>query len=111
MQRNHHSNSLYPQVTRWALSHLRALHFAFRELIRTPFANFITICVIGVAIALPLGFFVLLKNLQVVDATWNASAPTISLYLKTDTTPAQLDTLMQTLRGNSHIANVTYVSP
>src|SRR3990167_6391842 len=85
------SNSLYPQVTRWALSHLRALHFAFCELIRTPCANFITVCVIGIAIALPLGFYVLLKNLQVVDATWNASAPTISLYLKTETTPTQLD--------------------
>lgn len=105
------SNPIYPQITRWVLSHLRALQFALSELIRTPFANFITVSIIGVAIALPLGFYVLLKNLQVVDSTWNASAPTISLYLKTDTTPTQLDAFMQTLRNNPHIATVNYVSP
>jgi cell division transport system permease protein len=54
---------------------------------------------------------VLLKNLQIADSSWNASAPTISLYLKSDTTPAALDAFMQSLQNNPHIDSVHYVSP
>lgn len=95
----------------WLLSHARALFFALGEFIRSPIASIITTCVIGIAIALPLGFFVVLQNLQIVNATWDANAPTISLYLRTDTTPAQVDSLMQSLRVNSSVSQVTYISP
>lgn len=97
--------------TRWLLFHVRAVQFAFSELTRAPISNFITLCVIGIAIALPLGFFVLLQNLQTVDNTWNISTPTISLYLKSDITSAQANNLIQSLQNNSKIAKVDYVSP
>ena len=105
------SKHTHSNFSRWALSHLRALQFAFDELLRTPITNFITICVIGIAIALPLGFYVLLQNLQTVDSAWNTSAPTISLYLKSNTSQSQTDALIQTLQKNSHIKNVNYISP
>ncbi|HLB55883.1 MAG TPA: permease-like cell division protein FtsX [Coxiellaceae bacterium] len=96
---------------RWLLSHVRAVKFAFSELLRAPISNFITLCVIGIAIALPVGFFVLLQNLQTVDTTWNISTPTISLYLKSDITSAQANNLIQSLQNNSDIAKINYVSP
>jgi len=101
----------YPHFTHWFLSHGRAIRFAFNELMRSPVANFITVCVIGIAIALPLGFFILLENMQTADSTWNTSAPTISLYLKSDITQTQVDSLIQTLRANNNIKNVNYISP
>lgn len=85
--------------------------FALGEFIRSPIASIITTCVIGIAIALPLGFFVLLKNLQFVNSTWDASAPTISLYLKLNTPQTQVDTIMRNLRANPHIGQVSYISP
>ncbi len=102
---------IHTHFSRWLLSHYRALCFALSELTRAPFGNFITVCVIGIAIALPLGFFIVLKNLQTVDSSWNASAPSISLYLTPDATTSQVNTLLKTLRANNHIAEVTYVSP
>lgn len=95
----------------WLLSHYRALRFAFTEFARAPLTSIITICVIGVAIALPLGLFILLENLQVVDSQWNNSSPTISLYLKSNTTQSDVDTLMQSLRDNKGVKKITYISP
>jgi cell division transport system permease protein len=103
-----HTHSLF---SRWLLSHRRAFTFALTEFMRMPIANFITVCVIGIAIALPLGFFVLLQNLQFVDSTWSASAPTISLYLKSNTAQSDIDSMMQSLKANEEIAKVTYISP
>lgn len=102
---------IHSQFTRWILSHIRAFRFALSELVRAPMTNFITVCVIGVAIALPLGFFVLLQNLQTVNRVWHASTPTISLYLKSDATPSQIDVLMQSLQHNKQIQKVSYISP
>lgn len=102
---------LYPRFTHWILSHGRAIRFAFNELMRSPIANFITVCVIGIAIALPLGFFILLENMQTADSAWNTSAPTISLYLKSNITQTQVDSLTQTLRANSSIKDINYISP
>ncbi len=100
-----HSN-----FNRWMLAHVRAMRFAWIELLRSPILNTITIIVISIAIALPLGFFIVLKNLGQVDSTWN-SAPTISLYLKTSTTPTQVDATLQLLRANAQIAQAHYISP
>lgn len=105
------SKNTHSLLTRWLLSHQRALRFAFSELMRTPIVNFITVFVIGIAIALPLGFFILLQNLQVVNSTWSASAPTISLYLKSNITQSQVDSMTQSLQANPQIEKVTYISP
>lgn len=105
------SQQIYPRLTQWVLSHVRAFRFALRECVRTPISHFVTICVIGVAIALPLGFFVAMKNLQLVNSVWNANAPTISLYLQTGTTQTQVNNLMQTLQQDPRIAAATYISP
>lgn len=98
-------------LSRWFISHVRAMQFSFNEFIRTPFSNLITICVIGIALALPLGFFIVLQNLQYVDAMWDSNTPTISLYLKSDTTDAEVNAMVQQLKENKDISTVTYISP
>ncbi|EKD77527.1 MAG: efflux ABC transporter, permease protein [uncultured bacterium] len=105
------TNHIHDGFSRWLISHWRAIRFAFIELTRAPVSNFIVISVIGIAIALPMGFYVLLENLQYVDHQWNTSSPTISLFLKTDIAQTQVDALMQQLQNNPHIAQVKYISP
>ena len=101
----------YSRFHHWLRSHLNAGYFAVNELLRTPISSIITIFVIGMAIALPLGFFIFLKNIQAVDNNWDTSAPTISLYLKSNATQTQINALMQTLKDNKSIQKINYISP
>lgn len=103
-------NKITP-LSSWLNSHWRALQFAAREFIRTPFTNALTIIVIGVALALPLGFFIILQNLQHVDTLLGSSTPTISLYLKSNITDQQANAIIQQLRDNKDISTATYISP
>lgn len=111
MSTNKQHPHTHQPLTRWFISHVRAMQFSFREFIRTPFSNLMTICVIGIALALPLGFFIVLQNLQYMDAMWDTNTPTISLYLKSDTTDAQANVMVQQLRENKDISRVNYISP
>ncbi len=111
MSTNKQLSHTHQPLSRWFISHVRAMQFSFREFIRTPFSNLMTICVIGIALALPLGFFIVLQNLQYVDAMWDTNTPTISLYLKSDTTDAQANVMVQQLRENKDISRVNYISP
>lgn len=98
-------------LSRWLISHRRALQFSFQEFIRSPFSNLITICVIGIALALPLGFFIVLQNLQYANTMWDTNTPTISLYLKSNTTDTQANVIVQQLQQNKDVSHVTYISP
>src|SRR3990167_3275411 len=98
-------------LSRWVLFHWRAIHNAFTDMRRSLLNNLITIFVIGIAIALPLGFFVMLENIQHVNNAWGATTPTLSLYLKTDVPDTRLDVIMQGLQKNPDIKKIVYVSP
>jgi len=101
----------YNPVVHWVLLHIRACQFAFMGLLKAPIAQCVTIIVVSIATILPLGFFIVLKNLKLLDARWNNNAPTISLYLKTDFNEDQIQTFISRLKANPKIDAVTYVSP
>ncbi len=111
MSSNKQLSHTHQPLSRWFISHARAIQFSAREFIRSPFTNLITICVIGIALALPLGFFIVLENLQYVDKIWDTNTPTISLYLKSNTSDAQANAIVQQLQENKDISRVTYISP
>lgn len=94
----------------WCVSHLRAFLFGLGEMIRAPFASFLTLIVIGIAMALPAGFYVMLNNFQKINHQWQGK-PSISLYLKQEITQPQLQILIQQLKNNMAVANVNYISP
>lgn len=111
MTTNKQPSHTHQPLTRWFISHIRAMQFSWREFIRSPFSNLMTICVIGIALALPLGFFIVLENLQYVDKMWDTNTPTISLYLKSDITDVQANAIVQQLQENKDVSRVTYISP
>lgn len=103
------SNQLNPLLL-WFKNHSRAFVYSFGELCRTPFASLMTLLVIGIAMALPAGFYVVLQNFQTLSHEWNGS-PTISLYLKKDLPQPEVDLVVNELKQNANFADIQYISP
>lgn len=93
-----------------ASAHGRALVGALGRLYRTPLASLMTAAVLGVALALPSGFLLLLSNLQGVTDGWEADAR-ISVFLKTDTEPARYRAFAAELEGDPQVAATTLITP
>lgn len=91
-------------------AHGQAFFYSAGRLWRNPLANFMTIMVLGLALALPAGLYILLKNVQAVNVGWD-SGTQVSLFLKRDLPSDQLRVLLQQLQQNRDIARIAYVSP
>ncbi|WP_417617621.1 permease-like cell division protein FtsX [Oceanisphaera sp.] len=104
-----HKLSWLQRLAMYGLDHLRQLFASLGELWRTPLSSLMTIAVLGVSLALPASFFVLLKNAESVSAFWQSKAQ-ISLYLQQDTTEQQVTELQQRLSAMPEIDTVTYIS-
>lgn len=61
--------------------HLQVMLYSLGQLSRTPAASAMTVLVIGIALALPAGLYVLLKNVEQVSSQWD-DASQISLFLQ-----------------------------
>ena len=92
-----------------AINHIRACLLGFGELMRAPLASIMTIAVIGVAMALPAGFYLLLQNFQSISKSWQDS-PSISLYLKKNITDKEAQQIINDLKNKPSIKTVTYIS-
>ena len=90
--------------------HLRAMISSLGKLSRTPTTTFMTIMVIGIALALPTNFYVLLRNMQSLSQKWNNNSAEISLYLKMNVTPSRTQSLIQQLKANPKISDVRHIS-
>ena len=110
MPSKHKRQEQFNYFTLWIVQHVRAGTVGFGELIRAPLASIMTIAVIGIALALPAAFYLLLQNFQHISEGWN-NTPSISLYLKQDTPPEQASQLVSTIKKEPDIAAVKYISP
>lgn len=90
--------------------HRYALHEGLRRLYRNPLANLMTLLVIGIALAAPMGLYLVLQNMQVLSQGWDRGT-SISLFLKQNINPIQAEQLAQQLRLQQTIAQVNYISP
>ncbi|ABS76647.2 ABC transporter permease [Coxiella burnetii] len=106
---NKRDQKRFNRLILWIVNHSRACLYGLGELIRTPLASIMTIAVIGVAMALPTGFYLFLQNFQTLSKPWNGK-PTISLYLKLNTPDAKINQLITQLKNRSDISNIQYTS-
>lgn len=88
--------------------HRAALADAFRRLIHQPFGSLMTLAVLAIALALPAGLYLLLKNAGDLLSGWEEQAQ-ISLFLRDQTTPDQARALQQQIRGLPGIRAVRYI--
>jgi cell division transport system permease protein len=110
MNKNQQQPNKLKPLTLWLLNHCRAFVFSIGDIVRSPIASILTLAVIGIAMALPTGMLVLLRNFQIISQHWQGQ-PSISLYLKQNTNQQQINTLIKTLTANPAIAKVDYISP
>src|SRR5690606_10167220 len=77
---------------------------------RTPLNTLLTIAVLGVALALPTAFLLLLSNLQGVTAGWRTDAR-LSIYLEPGTSPERYPALLARFEQDPQVAAVSLITP
>ena len=96
-------------LNNYAARHLQTLFYALGQLSLKPFSTLMMVAVIGIALAMPAGLHVLLKNVQQVLAGWDGAAQ-LSLFLHHEVKEAQAQALADKLRARNGIASVDYIS-
>lgn len=91
------------------LRHIQVMLYSLGQLWRTPAATVMTILVIGIALAMPAGLYVLLKNVDAVSSQWD-DASQISLFLQHSTPDARGQQLAEQLLTWPDINAVSYQS-
>ncbi len=90
--------------------HFQALFLSLGRVSRNPLSSLMTIAVIGIALALPAGLHVALKNVQGVSAGWE-EAVQISLFLKQGVEDVEVEQVVAQLRMMPSIEAVVRVTP
>lgn len=94
----------------WLALHGRAIFLALRRLLRQPLGTVLSALVVGIALSLPAGGYLLLDNVATL-ARGVSGTPEISLFLVQDANDAQVRALEQRLRRESRVASFRHVSP
>jgi cell division transport system permease protein len=94
----------------WRRQHAWCLRDSLRQLLRRPLGSVLTIAVMGIALALPLAFYLLLANVQHLTSALGDSQA-ISVFLKSSQGAEQAATLAQNLRTRPDVATVALRTP
>lgn len=97
-------------VTAWLGQHVQALLFSTGQMFRNPVGSLLAVAVIGISLALPAAFYLLLVNSERVIAGWGGNAQ-ITLFLKMDVSEARAQELAQEVRSRPGVSGVRHVTP
>jgi len=93
----------------WLMQHAQACIYSIGQLFRNPINSLLTTAVVGISLALPTGFYLLLDNCQRVAAGWDNSTE-ISLFLKLNIEEERALSLADEIRQLEGIRSVNYIS-
>jgi cell division transport system permease protein len=91
------------------IEHLRVLNYTLRRLLLTPNATLLNILIIGIALSLPVGGYVLLKSVQTLGSKI-AGTPQISVFLAAGTGTADIERIGDKLKQHAGIKSIEFVS-
>jgi cell division transport system permease protein len=94
----------------WLSRHVSVLFFSLGQVLRHPLPSLMTAAVIGIALALPTGLYLLLENVQYVSRDWNRAAQ-ISLFLKPDLQPVEVEQIAEKIYQLPEIDHVRIITP
>ncbi|GAB3510400.1 permease-like cell division protein FtsX [Pseudoxanthomonas daejeonensis] len=94
----------------WFDQHLHGLAFSLGRVLRKPWATLLTIAVMGVALALPLGLSIVMDNLRHFAGSVQQSRE-INVFLKVDVDAGAATKLAGTLRDRGDVAAVEIRTP
>lgn len=89
--------------------HLRVIRFTLQRLLLSPNATLLNILIIGIALSLPVGGYVLLKSVQSLAAQVTGT-PQISIFLATGTGASEIERISDKLKQHAAIKRVEFVS-
>ncbi len=89
--------------------HLRVIRFTLQRLLLSPNATLLNILIIGIALSLPVGGYVLLKSVQSLAAQVTGT-PQISVFLATGTGASEIEHISDKLKQHAAIKRVEFVS-
>jgi len=93
----------------WMESHRASWVDSLRRLAKQPIGSFFTCMVMAVALSLPMGLSLLLKNVERLGGSWQRAAQ-ISLYLELDAGDRTGEALVTQIKGLPGVADAQFVS-
>ncbi|MAS09983.1 permease-like cell division protein FtsX [Salinisphaera sp.] len=93
----------------WASAHARCLIESLGRLHRRWVASLLTTFVIGIALALPAGLYVLMTNLDTLSQSWHRAVQA-SLYLEDSVDTARGEALAEKIAGRDSVAETRFIS-
>jgi cell division transport system permease protein len=92
----------------WLLQHAQAFIFSLGQYVKYPVSNILTTAVIGISLALPASFYLLLDNVRYISSSWDGSVQ-VTLFLQTDVDEARAAKFANTLSGNNNISETVLI--
>ena len=96
-------------MNNWLLHHLTVIQFTLQRLRTSPVSSLLNILVIGVALSLPTGGYVVLQNVQSLSDKL-LGTPQITIFLNMNVTQDEISRLTKQLQELETIATVEFVS-
>lgn len=93
----------------WLTSHVHACARAIRRLASQPTVSMLSVLVIGIAITLPLGLYVVFANVGAAISRVNTE-PNVNVYMALSAGDEEAKALAQKLKSLDKIARVTFIS-
>lgn len=94
----------------WLSHHLHLFFFSLGQLLKNPIPSLMTAAVIGIALALPSGLYLLLENFQQISQNWGGTVQ-ISLFIKKEVGEENTQILIEQLQQWEDIENVRLITP
>ncbi len=91
------------------MRHLQVALSSLGRLTRSPIGTLMTATVLGIAVSLPAGMWVMLDNVKQISGNWDGGA-SLSMFLKADTNEQQVDELIGKLKLMPEIEQINYVT-
>lgn len=92
----------------WLSQHVRTFAATLAGLVRSPLSSLLNIGAIGIALALPAGFYVALTNVQAFTREL-AAKPQLSLFLALDAHPGDVAEIESRLKTHAGVGNFSHV--
>ena len=91
----------------YLLQHAQALVYSLGQYLRHPVNHLLT-TVIGISLALPASFYVLLENVRIVTSSWDGSLQ-VTLFLQDEITDDQAQDIANRLNKDTRIESTVVI--
>ena len=110
MTKKTRSNLKQAPLWQYVYSHVQGFNASVKHLWCRPWLTLVIAVVLGIAMALPVGLYLLLQEAKTLTHHWN-NKPHIALYLENTVVPAQQQNLLKRLQSYPNIAHAQLITP